>query len=143
MKVFFAFLLCVLLPINVWSQDVFGKWKTIDDVTGKAKGIIEIYEDNGKVFGRIIDIIDTRVPKDSRCFKCTGKRKNKPFIGMVFIENLKKHENEYSGGRVLDPNNGKEYRCYISLEETDKLKIRGYVGFSLFGRTQYWYRVDD
>ena len=63
-------------------------------------------------------------------------------MGMIVIKGLKKDGDEYNGGKILDPNNGKLYKCYIELEEDDKLKVRGYIGLALLGRTQYWYRVD-
>ncbi|WP_395043587.1 DUF2147 domain-containing protein [Flavobacterium sp.] len=123
-----------------FSQSVIGKWKTIDDETGKEKGIVEIYEKNEKIYAKIIEILDTE-HRDKKCELCHGEDKNKPILGLTFIKGLKKDGNEYNGGQVLDPKNGKIYRCYITLIGKDKLKIRGYIGISLFGRTQYWYRV--
>lgn len=123
-----------------FSQSVIGKWKTIDDETGKAKGIVEIYEKDGKIYGKIIEIFEVE-HKNKKCHLCEGIDKDKPILGLTFIKGLKKHGSEYNGGTVLDPKNGKVYKCYITLEDKDKLKIRGYIGISLFGRTQYWYRV--
>lgn len=123
-----------------FSQTVIGRWKTIDDETGKEKGVVEIYEKNGKVYGKIVEIIE-KEHRDKKCILCEGEDKNKPVLGLTFIKGLKKDGKEYNGGQVLDPKNGKIYKCYILLIEKDKLKIRGYIGISLFGRTQYWYRV--
>ena len=61
--------------------------------------------------------------------------------GIIIIQGLKKNGDEYSGGKILDPQHGKYYKCYINLENENKLKVRGYIGISLFGRTQYWHRV--
>ena len=61
---------------------------------------------------------------------------------MVVINGLSKNDDEWNDGTILDPKNGKVYKCYITLVEKDKLKVRGYIGFSLIGRTQYWYRVE-
>ncbi len=122
-----------------FSQTIFGKWKTIDDETGKEKGIVEIFERNGKIFGRIIDILDIE-HKHHKCEKCEGEDNNKPILGLTIIKGMKKNGNEYEGGKVLDPKNGKSYQCKISLDGKDKLIVRGYIGISLFGRSQTWVR---
>jgi uncharacterized protein (DUF2147 family) len=123
-----------------FSQNIIGKWKTIDDETGKEKSIVEIFEKNGKVFGRIVEVLDPE-KKNKKCELCEGEDKNKSIQGLVIIKGLTKEDDEYSNGKILDPKNGKLYKCSISLESKDKLKVRGYVGFSLIGRTQYWYRA--
>lgn len=127
---------------SIQSQSVIGKWKTIDDETGQAKSIVEIYEKSGKVYGKVIEILRADHKKDL-CTKCEGADKNKPISGMVIISNLTKDGDEYNGGTILDPTSGKKYKCYIALESADKLKLRGYVGVALMGRTQYWTRVKN
>jgi len=122
------------------AQDVFGKWKTIDDTSGKAKSIVEIYQNDGKVYGKVIEILNPD-RQDAKCDNCEGEDANKPVMGLVIIRGLTKDDEEYNSGRILDPESGKLYKCYIELEEVDKLKVRGYIGFSLLGRTQYWQRV--
>ena len=141
MKNGILFLLVLCLSLTATAQDVFGKWKTIDDATGQEKSIVDIYEENGKVYGKIIKILDTNAPKNPTCDKCEGKDKDAPIVGLVFIKGLEKDGEEYNNGKILDPENGTLYKCYIKLEEANKLKVRGYIGFSLLGRTQYWYRV--
>ena len=121
-------------------QNIIGKWKTIDDETGKEKSIVEIFEKNGKVFGRILEVLDPE-KKNKKCELCDGEDKNKSIQGLVIIKGLTKEDDEYSNGKILDPKNGKLYKCSISLESKDKLKVRGYIGISLIGRTQYWYRA--
>ena len=123
-----------------FSQNIIGKWKTIDDETGKEKSIVEIFEKNGKVFGRILEVLDPE-KKNKKCELCDGEDKNKSIQGLVIIKGLTKEDDEYSNGKILDPKNGKLYKCSISLESKDKLKVRGYIGISLIGRTQYWYRA--
>ena len=120
-----------------FSQNIIGKWKTIDDETGKEKSIVEIFEKNGKVFGRILEVLDPE-KKNKKCELCDGEDKNKSIQGLVIIKGLTKEDDEYSNGKILDPKNGKLYKCSISLESKDKLKVRGYIGISLIGRTQYW-----
>ena len=136
-KLIFGFF---LLMINVsLAQSCLGKWITIDDKTGEEKSIVLVYEEKGLVYGKVIDIFD-EVKRNRICEKCSGSLKNKPVLGMVFMKNLKKDGNEYNDGIVIDPESGKEYSCYIMLENENTLKVRGYLGFSLMGRTQYWKR---
>lgn len=122
------------------AQTALGKWKTIDDETGKAKSVVEIYENNGKIYGKIVEIFD-KTKEGKLCSECEGAKKNKPILGMVILEGLSKKGKNWEGGTILDPNSGKVYKCTISLENKDKLKLRGYIGISLIGRTQYWERI--
>ena len=139
-KVIFTLALIFTASLTVSAQDVMGKWKTIDDETGEAKSIVEIYQRDGKVYGKVVEILN-KDRQDAKCEDCEGEDKDKPVLGLEIIKGLEKDDDEYNGGKILDPQNGKLYKCYITLEEDDKLKVRGYVGFSLIGRTQYWYRV--
>ncbi|WP_348797230.1 DUF2147 domain-containing protein [Flavobacterium adhaerens] len=138
----FSLVVFFLIIFNGQCQTVLGKWKTIDDETGQAKSIVEIYEKSGKIYGKIIDIVNVEKRK-ALCTKCSGDDKNAPILGLIVIKGLVKDGDEYNGGRILDPVNGEEYKCLIALEGKDKLKVRGFVGFSLIGRTQYWYRVKN
>lgn len=139
MKKILSFLLFFIFQI-VLSQSVVGKWKTVDDETGEAKSVVEIYEKNGKVFARIIEIFEAQ-HRSRKCNLCTGEDKDKPILGFTIIKGLSKDGEEYNGGKITDPKNGKSYKCNLSLVSKDKLKIRGYIGFALIGRTQYWTRV--
>lgn len=139
-SIIYSFFLVFAGIISVQSQSVVGKWKTIDDETGAAKSVVEIYETNGKIYGKVIQILE-KGKEDKLCEECKGDKKNKPIKGMVIIDGLSKNDDEWDGGKILDPKTGKEYKCVISLENENKLKVRGYVGFSLLGRTQYWSRV--
>jgi len=134
-------LLLLIMPLFTFSQEVIGKWKTIDDVTGKEKSILEIYEKDGKIYAKVLRLL-TPGEENKICEECSGDNKNKPIVGMIVIDGLTKDDDEWNGGTILDPKNGKVYKCYITLEEANKLKVRGYIGFSLIGRTQYWYRVE-
>src|SRR5215471_11024198 len=78
---------------------------------------------------------------DPRCTRCDGELKGRPLIGLHILWDLSKDGDEWSGGKILDPDNGKVYKCYIALEhDGKKLKVRGFIGFSLLGRTQHWFR---
>ena len=129
-----------VMTFNVQSQTVLGKWKTIDDETGKAKSIVEVYERSGKIYGKIVEILNAE-KRNAVCTKCNGTDKDAPILGLIIIKGLVKDEEEYNDGKILDPTNGEEYKCLIELDGKDKLKVRGFVGVAMFGRTQYWYRV--
>lgn len=131
-----------LIIFNIQGQSVIGKWKNIDDETNKPKSVVEIYEKSGKIYGRVVEIFDAN-KRNKVCEDCSGEDRNKPILGITVIKGLKKDGNEYNGGQILDPNNGKLYKCFITLEGNDKLKVRGFIGISLLGRTQYWYRVKN
>jgi len=115
-----------------------GKWKTIDDSTKEAKAIVEIWEHNGKLYGKIVKLFrKAGEDQDPTCDKCKGDKKDKKVIGMVIVEGLSRDGDEWKGGSILDPDNGKTYKCKMSLEN-GKLKVRGFIGMSLLGRTQVW-----
>jgi len=117
-----------------------GLWKTVDDKTGKAKGLVRIYEQKGRLFGKVEKSLDPANARE-RCAKCTGDRKDKPMVGLVVLENMEKRGSEFSGGEFLDPENGSVYKCKFKLlDQGKKLELRGYLGFSLFGRNQTWIR---
>lgn len=138
-KSIFSVLLTVFAVLGLQAQGVLGKWKTIDDKTGKPKSVVEITEQNGKIYGTVIEILSEK--KDAKCTKCKGENKDKPVKGMQVVLGLSKDGDEYSGGKILDPVSGKEYKCIIKLNGKDKLDVRGYIGFSLIGRTQTWHRI--
>lgn len=122
------------------AQSVLGKWKTIDDETGEPKSVVEIFERGGKVYGRVVKLF--RKPheeQDPICRECDEEdpRYKKKVIGME-IFNGQVNE-EYTEGEILDPTNGKVYRCKMWLEGKD-LRLRGYVGF--FYRTQTWIKFE-
>jgi uncharacterized protein (DUF2147 family) len=125
------------------AQSILGKWKTFDDKTGEAKALVELYTKEGKVFGRIVEILKEE-DKNGTCEQCANSdpRKDKKVLGMTIIRNLKEKSGEWIDGDILDPENGKVYGCKIWLDK-DNLMVRGYIGFSLMGRTQVWKRVSN
>ncbi|NNC70941.1 MAG: DUF2147 domain-containing protein [Flavobacteriaceae bacterium] len=139
MKRFFMVILLIGMVSFIQGQTIFGKWKTIDPDTGKDESIIEVYKKDGKAYAKIIAIIN-EADRDKTCINCTGKNKNKPILGLDILDGLEEKGDEWSGGRILDPKNGKYYKCYLKLITNNKLKLRGYIGISLLGRTEYWYR---
>lgn len=126
---------------NAAENTPFGQWETIDDVTGKAKSIVNIWQDGDELMGQIITILDP-AKKNKVCTKCSGANKDKPVEGMVFIWGLKKDNDYWTGGKILDPDNGKEYKANITvINDGENLEVRGYIGFALIGRSQIWNRV--
>lgn len=122
------------------QAQVTGRWKTVDDETGQAKSIVEIYEKDGKVYGKVVEILNP-AKKNATCTKCKGADKDKPILGLVIIKGLTKDGDEWTDGDILDPSKGKLYSCTIELDGKDTLNVRGYMGISLLGRTQTWTRV--
>ena len=140
MKKNILLIIILLFSITGNSQSILGKWKTIDDETGKEKSIVEIYQVEGKIYAKI-DKLLKKSEENKICENCEGANKNKPLKGMIIINGLTKDGSEWNGAKILDPKTGNEYKCYITLETPGKLKVRGYLGFALLGRTQYWYKV--
>lgn len=133
------FATCALLLSTFSFAQIEGKWKTIDDETKKEKSIVEIFKkSDGKYYGKILQLLQK--PENNICVKCTDDRKNKPLIGLEIIRGLKKEGNEFTGGTITDPKNGKTYKCTIT-NQGDKLDVRGYIGFSFIGRSQTWQKV--
>lgn len=141
MRTFFLLLITIVFStIHAQKKTVIGKWKSVDDQTGKQMGVVQIFEEDGKIYGKVIEITKEE-DRDKLCNNCLGEDKDQPILGLTVIKGLVKDGHEYSGGKILDPKHGKYYKCYINLENENKLKVRGYIGISFFGRTQYWHRV--
>lgn len=121
-----------------------GLWRTIDDSSGKERSLVRIVEINGELRGTIEKLF--REPGEEpnpNCEKCPGDKKNKPVIGMTILTGLKKDKDQWSGGEILDPQNGKTYRCKMWLEDKGRaLHVRGFIGVALLGRTQRWMREE-
>lgn len=117
-----------------------GVWKTFDDKTGSARAIVRIYEQDGKLVGRI-ERSFTPDAQNLVCVLCTDERKNKPIIGLLIVRNMKPDGGAYAGGDILDPESGSVYRCRMQVGPGgSRLIVRGYLGFSLLGRSQTWER---
>lgn len=144
MKIYKFLLITIVLLFSNFgqSQSVFGKWKTIDDRTGNPKGIINIYEKDGLMYGEIDEVVEPG-KENSLCIKCDGNLKDTPVVGMTIIKAGKKNEDdEWKGKFLFDPEQAMTFRFKIWLnpDNSNELKVRGYLAF-LF-RTQTWIRVD-
>lgn len=144
-KLIQATLIAAVLAVpSAWAQDAspVGLWKNIDDETGKPKAMIRITENQGQLEGRIEKLFrPADQEQNPKCDKCDGARKDQPMVGMMILSGLKKDGDEYKGGEILDPANGKVYRSKATLKDGGKkLEVRGYVGAPMFGRSQTWVR---
>ncbi len=134
-----VFFCCTCL---IQAQGVFGKWKTIDDRTGKPKAVIDVYKKDGLMHGKVSRILE-KGREDALCVKCEGELKDQPIVGMKIIDGLKEDDGEWKGKTLFDPEQAMTFRCRIWLnpENEDELKVRGYL--SLLYRTQTWLRVEE
>lgn len=120
-----------------------GFWKTIDDATHEPKAIVEISLKDNKYYGKILKTFPKPGDK-TECEACPGDKKGKPIVGLEIIWDIQKDGGEFAGGQILDPKNGKVYKAKFNLiENGQQLKVRGFIGFSLLGRTQVWHRVES
>ncbi|OTG89884.1 DUF2147 domain-containing protein [Acinetobacter sp. ANC 3832] len=129
---------------GAFAQDISGTWKNIDDKTGASKALIEIRKEaNGTYTGKIIKVTPRPgyTPKEV-CIDCPAPYTNKPILGMDVLKGLTFVQNdEYTGGKIIDPLTGKIYSMKAKLSASGKrLTMRGYVGISALGRSQTWIR---
>jgi uncharacterized protein (DUF2147 family) len=122
------------------ADTIVGRWNTVDDKSGKVRSEVQIYEQGGKVFGKIVSLTEP-TDKDGKprvCEKCAGADKNQPVVGLVIIRDLGQAGDRYKGGTIMDPEDGKVYRAEL-WTEGGALKVRGYLG--PFYRTQTWVKA--
>ncbi len=142
--------LLLALPLVALSFGAFaqnspvGKWHTIDDKTGKVKSVVEITEaPNGTLQGKVLQVLDSDKGPHPLCDACKGANHNKPIEGMVIAWGLRREGDSWDDGKIMDPKNGKVYSAKMTpIEGGRKLEVRGYLGFSLLGRTQTWVRTE-
>lgn len=127
-------MLAAVASVQATTEGVAGCWRTISDEDGKVKSQVCLWEKNGKLYGSIKELYNPEEP-DPKCTKCTGWRKDKPIKGLMIVTGLKKSGDAWEGGYILDPKNGKTYKCKM-WREGNKLRVRGYIGFLY--RTQTW-----
>jgi uncharacterized protein (DUF2147 family) len=124
-----------------------GNWRTIDDETGQAKSIVQITDSNGELQAHVVKLLN-RSPEDiardgvvALCKKCSGARKDKPIEGLNIMWGVRKDDDVWDGGKILDPKSGKVYKVKLTLKDGgQKLDVHGYIGFALLGRSQIWER---
>lgn len=135
----FSFLTFLLAAMSLSAQSPIGIWKTIDDESGEAKSHVEIYEKDGKLHGKVVKLL----PKATTdvCLNCPGDLNGKSLLEMDIHWELEKYKDYWSYGQIIDPAKGKTYKLSVWMEDEDTLKLRGYIGISMLGRNQVWYRV--
>lgn len=136
----FKIILFTYMLVNSYqTNQIEGVWITQDDETGKKKSEVLLYKNEGKLYGKILNLL-IEEDKGKLCVNCKGENKNLAIEGMVIVEGLELNGKTWEEGTILDPKSGKTYSCYITFENNNTLKVRGYIGFSLLGRTQKWIR---
>ncbi len=133
----------VLLSTSVFAVSLNGtQWQTIDDKTGEKKAVMQLTESGGKVTGKILKVLD-KEKADALCTKCPGSLKNKPVEGLQILSGFKADgNNQWSDGKLVDPESGKTYSGKLTLSDNGQsLKLRGFVGTPVFGRSQTWQRI--
>ena len=130
------------LPCATAQEAILGRWQTIDEDSGEARSVIEIYRRGDKYFGKIAEILTDN--KDALCTECEGKDKNRPILGLIIIKDLAYDgDDEFSGGSIFDPQKGASYRLSAWTEDDEPgiLYIRGKHWTGLY-RTQRWRRAE-
>ena len=132
-------LISFVMSLTTQINTIEGTWITQDDETGRKKSEVLIYKENGKLYGKITKLL---LPEDEgkKCINCKGKNKDQPIEGMVIIKDLTLEDDTWEDGTIFDPKSGKVYDCYIGFQDSNTLKVRGFLGFSLLWRTQIWKR---
>jgi len=141
---FAALALCTASAASAQQASPVGLWKNIDDESGKPKALIRISESNGELSGKIEKLFrEPNEDQNPKCEKCEGALKNQPILGLTILTGMKRDGDEYNGGNILDPNNGKVYHSKLALKDSGKkLSVRGYIGIPLLGRSQTWIREE-
>jgi uncharacterized protein (DUF2147 family) len=142
LTIFIAF----ILPFTAFksqkkADDIIGIWLT----AGKEPAKIRIYKSGDKYYGKIVWLknpADNGKPKVDGNNPDKSKRSN-PVMGLVLLSGFKfDSDDEWKGGDIYDPESGKTYDSYLYLKDKNTLKVRGYIGISLFGRTETWTRTN-
>ena len=122
-----------------------GLWEQVDEKSGKLQALIRIVEHPSGRYQGFVEKLFIAAGEDPqpRCEDCTDERKNQPVLGMRIISELKRTgTNSFSDGEILDPDSGDTYRLKITvMDGGGKLDVRGFIGISLFGRSQVWLRA--
>ena len=128
-----SFLLCFQ---PAFTQSPLGLWENAED--GEVQSYIKIYEEEGKLHGKVMHL--TPEAKVTHCNSCDGNEKGASLIGMDILEDLEPSGSDWDYGTILDPKKGKRHKCKISLADQNTLKVRGYIGSPIFGKTFKWMR---
>ena len=143
-KLLFLSVLIQFLSCSVYGVELSGPWQEYDDDTGKPEAIIrikkvgEIYE--GTIESLLLEI-NSNTPQ--RCTKCEGDLHNRPLLGLRILSGLKRKDSLFfEGGQIIDPDDGKIYRCEVKLLDANTIKVTGYLGFHWLGQSEIWRRLN-
>jgi uncharacterized protein (DUF2147 family) len=141
-KALFSFALAFIFSLSGFAQveSIVGRWKTIDDDNVTVKSIVNVFKaTNGKYYGKVEKLFKN---PDKTCTECEGANKDKPVVGMLVINNMVEKNGMLTGGTILDPNNGKVYKCNITFDaKTGNLHVKGSLDKNgWIGRSQTWLR---
>ena len=139
-----VFIVLISFSLNAFSSgqnSPAGLWKTHDD-EGEPTGYVRITEQGGFYTGVIEKGLETD-KEDTFCTECKDERKGQRLVGMTMMKGVKAKGDSYEGAEILDPFSGNTYRVKLTIKEANKMEVRGFIGVSLFGRTQIWERVEN
>ena len=131
----------VILSSMLLAQSPVGIWQTIDDNEGDVRTEVELYyTTDSTIEAKVHHLFRPDAPLT--CPRCPGNKKDQLLIGLIFMWNLEydNRDERWEGGRILEPESGREFKCYLQMNDDDHIKVRGYIGFPAIGRTQNWYR---
>ena len=134
----------IAAPLGAHADEAspVGVWRTIDDKTGEPKALVKIYPRGAELYG-VVEKSLAKQPGPPNCDACTDDRKGKPIVGMDIIRGVKNSGGQWSGGTIVDPESGKVYSCSLTVADGGRrLSVRGYIGVSMFGRSQTWLKAD-
>ena len=130
----------LFLSATASAYNLSGLWRSVDENTKQSTSIIKIYRQSNKYYGKIVHLYD-QPGLVKVCNKCSGSNAGANVIGMRIINDLtEESSNSYDNGSILDPKSGSVYSLKITQLSPSEIKLRGYIGFSWLGRTQYWKR---
>jgi uncharacterized protein (DUF2147 family) len=141
-----AAMIAALIPAVGQEPSAAGLWEQIDETSGQAEGWFRIVEKDGVYQGTLVKGFPKpgEDPATWLCNKCEGAEKNAPVIGLTLIKGMKRKGLAYEDGTIMDPRDGSVYRALMNLSRDGQtLEVRGYLGISLFGRSQTWKRLPD
>ena len=134
-----------MVPLRATEPSAVGLWEQVDESSGKAESWFKISEHGGVYVGNVVKIF-FKPGEDENwvCEKCEGAEKGAPVLGLTLIKGMQRNGLSYENGTIMDPRDGSVYRALMKLSpDGQKLEVRGYLGISLFGRTQVWKRLPD
>jgi uncharacterized protein (DUF2147 family) len=133
------------LPLEAAEPSAVGLWEQVDEKTGQAESWFKITERDGVYQGNIVKIyFKPGEDENWTCDKCEGDERGKPVLGLALIKGMRRNGLAYEKGTIMDPRDGAVYRALMNLSpDGQKLEVRGFLGISLFGRSQVWNRLPD